>query len=92
MSDLYNYLKGRSYLPQCDMTKNGCDKYLDCDVCLQDKINEHDKQIRADAIEEFIKMCDKNAKYNSKKHPQNAYCINRLTLLKIAEQLKGETV
>lgn len=45
-------------------------------------------EIRAEAIDEFVNACDTRAKYDMKKHPQNAYCIDRVALLKIAEWLK----
>ena len=56
MSELSHYIKLRSGLSGCDAKQFECDKYLDCDSCLEDKIKEHDKQIRADAIDEFFEM------------------------------------
>ena len=56
MSELSHYIKLRSGLSGCDAKLFECDKYLDCDSCLEDKIKEHDKQIRADAIDEFFEM------------------------------------
>ena len=53
MSKLSHYIKLRSGLSGCDAKLFECDKYLDCDSCLEDKIKEHDKQIRADAIDDF---------------------------------------
>ena len=56
MIDLSYYIKVRSSLSGCmmrDAKQFNCDRYLDCDSCLEDKIKEHDKQIRADAIDEF---------------------------------------
>ena len=52
MSKLSHYIKLRSGLSGCNAKQFECDKYLDCDSCLEDKIKEHDKQIRADAIDE----------------------------------------
>ena len=52
MSELSHYIKLRSGLSGCNAKLFECDKYLDCDSCLEDKIKEHDKQIRADAIDE----------------------------------------
>ena len=52
MSELSHYIKLRSSLSGCNAKQFECDKYLDCDSCLEDKIKEHDKQIRADTIEE----------------------------------------
>ena len=53
MSELSHYIKLRSSSSGCNAKQFECDKYLDCDSCLEDKIKEHDKQIRADAIDEF---------------------------------------
>lgn len=53
MSELSHYIKLRSSLSGCNAKQFECDKYLDCDSCLEDKIKEHDKQIRADAIDEL---------------------------------------
>ena len=55
MSELSHYIKLRSGLSGCNAKQFECDKYLDCDSCLEDKIKEHDKQIRADAIDDFAK-------------------------------------
>ena len=55
MSELSHYIKLRSSLSGCNAKQFECDKYLDCDSCLEDKIKEHDKQIRADVIDEFAK-------------------------------------
>ena len=55
MSELSHYIKLRSSLSGCNAKQFECDKYLDCDSCLEDKIKEHDNQIRADAIDEFAK-------------------------------------
>ena len=53
MSKLSHYIKLRSGPSGCNAKQFECDKYLDCDSCLEDKIKEHDKQIRADAIDDF---------------------------------------
>ena len=45
MSELSHYIKLRSGSSGCDAKLFECDKYLDCDSCLEDKIKEHDKQI-----------------------------------------------
>ena len=55
MSELSHYIKVSSSPSGCDTKLFECDKYLDCDSCLEDKIKEHDKQIRADAIDGFAK-------------------------------------
>ena len=51
MSELSHYIKLRSGLSGCDAKLFECDKYLDCDSCLEDKIKEHDKQIKAEVID-----------------------------------------
>ena len=45
MSKLSHYIKLRNSAIGCDAKQFECDKYLDCDSCLEDKIKEHDKQI-----------------------------------------------
>ena len=52
MSELSHYIKLRSGLSGCNAKQFECDKYLDCDSCLEDKIKEHDKQIKAEVIDE----------------------------------------
>lgn len=55
MIDLSYYIKVSSSPSGCnsyDAEQFKCDRYLDCDSCLEDKIKEHDKQIRTDAIDE----------------------------------------
>lgn len=53
MSKLSHYIKLRNSAIGCNAKQFECDKYLDCDSCLEDKIKEHDKQIREDAIDDF---------------------------------------
>ena len=53
MSELSHYIKLRSSLSGCNAKQFECDKYLDCESCLEDKIKEHDKQIREEVIEEY---------------------------------------
>ena len=84
MSELSHYIKLRSGLSGCNAKQFECDKYLDCDSCLEDKIKEHDKQIRAEAIDDFIHECDKHCEFYSGKNKS----ITREDILKIAEQLK----
>ena len=45
MSELSHYIKLRNSAIGCDAKLFECDKYLDCDSCLEDKIKEHDKQV-----------------------------------------------
>ena len=52
--------------------------------------SEHDKQIRDEVIDEFIKLCDSYCHFNANKHPSNGYVISRASLLDIAEKMKGE--
>ena len=54
MSELSHYIKLRSGLSGCNAKQFECDKYLDCDSCLEDKIKEHDKQIRSKFIDKII--------------------------------------
>ena len=58
MSKLSHYIKLRNSAIGCDAKQFECDKYLDCDSCLEDKIKEHDKQIRAEVIEELYNKID----------------------------------
>ena len=53
MSELSHYIKLRSSLSGCNAKQFECDKYLDCDSCLEDEIKEHDNQIREEVIEEY---------------------------------------
>lgn len=55
MCDLIHYIKVSTSPNGCDSynaKQFKCDRYLDCEICLEDKIIEHDKQIRADTIDE----------------------------------------
>ena len=61
MSELSHYIKVSSSPGGCDShnaEKFKCDRYLDCESCLKDKIKEHDKQIRVEVIEEVNKKLD----------------------------------
>ena len=56
MSELSHYIKVSSSPSGCDSynaEKFKCDRYLDCESCLEDKIKEHDKKIKANAIEKY---------------------------------------
>ena len=68
MSKLSHYIKLRSSLSGCNAKQFECDKYLDCDSCLEDKIKEHDKQIRADAIDDFKNNLIKLIKLREESH------------------------
>lgn len=45
MSELSHYIKLRSSPSGCNAKQFECDKYLDCDSCLEDKIKEHDNHV-----------------------------------------------
>ena len=56
MSELSHYITVSSSPSGCDSynaKQFKCDRYLDCESCLEDKIKEHDKQIRAKAINDY---------------------------------------
>ena len=56
MSELSHYITVSSSPSGCDSydaKQFKCDRYLDCESCLEDKIKEHDKQIKAEVIEEY---------------------------------------
>ena len=57
MSDLNYYIKVSSSPSGCnshDAEQFKCDRYLDCESCLEDKIKEHDNQIIAEVIDKVI--------------------------------------
>ena len=54
MSKLSHYIKLRSSLSGCNAKQFECDRYLDCESCLEDKIKEHDNQVRAEFIDKVI--------------------------------------
>lgn len=49
--ELFHYIKLRSSINGCEAKQFKCDRYLDCESCLEDKIKEHDKQIKAEVID-----------------------------------------
>ena len=56
MSYLSHYIRVSSSPSGCDSynaKQFKCDRYFDCENCLEDKIEEHDKQIKAEGIEEY---------------------------------------
>ena len=98
MSELSHYIKLRSGPSGCNAKQFECDKYLDCESCLEDKIKEHDKQIRAEAIDEFagelykgcnemIKTCGSNTAPMSW---AEAYADFKADIDVIAEKLKEQ--
>ena len=57
MIDLNHYIKVSTSPSGCnsyDAEQFKCDRYLDCESCLEDKIIEHDNQIRAEVIDKVI--------------------------------------
>ena len=92
MSKLSHYIKLRSGLSGCNAKQFECDKYLDCDSCLEDKIKEHDKQIRADAIDEFVKAIEKHqTRQDSYLDPPYVEMgLDMTDVLEVAEKLKEQ--
>ena len=88
MSELSHYIKLRSGLSGCNAKQFECDKYLDCESCLEDKIKEHDKQIRADAIDDFANVLKENYDYLPQILSQKAFS---LYIDKYTEQLKEQS-
>ena len=57
MSELSHYIKVFSSPSGCnshDAIQFKCDRYLDCESCLEDKIKEHDNRLRAEFIDKVI--------------------------------------
>ena len=52
--ELFHYIKLRSSISGCEAKQFKCDRYLDCDSCLEDKIKEHDNQIISEVIDKVI--------------------------------------
>ena len=91
MSELSHYIKLRSGLSGCDAKQFECDKYLDCDSCLEDKIKEHDKQIRADAINDFRKEICKMITQSENDGNYRFYAAElKQAIADLAEQLKEQ--
>ena len=88
MSELSHYIKLRSGLSGCDAKLFECDKYLDCDSCLEDKIKEHDKQIRADVIDEFVNKVKEHQYVLSDAINSRDYGMFTVGIEQIAEELK----
>ena len=89
MSELSHYIKLRSGLSGCDPKLFECDKYLDCDSCLEDKIKEHDKQIRAEAIDEFVHEVKEHHYVLSDVINSTDYGMFTVGIEQIAEELKA---
>ena len=87
MCDLSYYIKISSSPSGCDLyhaKKFKCDSYLDCENCREDKIKEHDKQIKANVIEEY-----KNALLKLIKDEQDTRYgyLNEMDIREVAYQL-----
>ena len=57
MSDLSYYIKVSTSPSGCnsyDAKQFKCDRYLDCESCLEDKIIEHDNQLKSEFIDKVI--------------------------------------
>lgn len=90
MSELSHYIKVSSSPSGCDSynaKKFKCDRYFDCENCLEDKIEEHDKQIKTEGIEEY-----KNALLKLIKDEQDTRYgyLNEGDIREVAEQLKNK--
>ena len=90
MCDLSDYIKISSSPSGCDShnaEKFKCDRYLDCESCREDKIKEHDKQIRTNAIEEY-----KNALLKLIKDEQDTRYgyLDEMDIREVADQLINE--
>lgn len=85
--ELFHYIKLRSSISGCEAKKFKCDRYLDCESCLEDKIKEHDNQMREEVIEEY-----KNALLKLIKDEQDTRYgyLNERDIREVAEQLINE--
>lgn len=90
MIDLSYYIKVSTSLGGCnfyDAEQFKCDKYLDCESCLEDKIKEHDKQIKAEAIEEYKNALLKLIK--DEQYTRYGY-LNERDIREVSDQLISE--
>ena len=85
--ELFHYIKLRSSISGCEAKQFKCDRYLDCDICLEDKIKEHDKQIKAEAIEEYKNALLKLIK--DEQYTRYGY-LNEMDIREIADQVINE--
>lgn len=84
--ELFHYIKLRSSINGCEAKQFECDKYLDCDSCLEDKIKEHDKQIREEVIDEYKNALLKLIKYEQ--DTRYGY-LNEMDIREVADQVKN---
>ena len=87
MSYLSHYIRVSSSPSGCDSynaKQFKCDRYLDCESCLEDKIKEHDKHIKAEVIEEY-----KNALLKLIEDEQDTRYgyLNEMDIREVADQL-----
>ena len=90
MIDLSHYIKVSTSPGGCnsyDAEQFKCDRYLDCESCLEDKIKEHDKQIREEVIEEYKNVLLKLIK--DEQDTRYGY-LNERDIREVADQLKSE--
>ena len=90
MIDLSHYIKVSTSPSGCDSynaERFKCDRYLDCESCLEDKIKEHDKQIKVEVIDEY-----KNALLKLIKDEQDTRYgyLNEMDIRETAEQVINE--
>ena len=90
MIDLSHYIKVSTSPSGCnsyDAEQFKCDRYLDCESCLEDKIKEHDNQIKAEAIEEYKNALLKLIK--DEQYTRYGY-LNIMDIREVADQVKSE--
>ena len=90
MIDLGYYIKVRTSPSGCmmrDAKQFNCDKYLDCESCREDKIKEHDKQIKAEVIEEYKNALLKLIK--DEQYTRYGY-LNEMDIREVADQVINE--
>ena len=90
MCDLSDYIKISTSPSGCDSynaEQFKCDRYLDCESCLEDKIKEHDKQIKAKVIEEYKNALLKLIK--DEQYTRYGY-LNEMDIREVAEQVINE--
>ena len=85
--ELIQYIKVICSIAGCDSyyaEKFKCDMYLDCGSCLEDKIIEHDNQVRIEAIEEYKRALLKLIK--DEQDTRYGY-LNEMDIREVAEQI-----
>ena len=90
MSELSHYIKVSSSPSGCDSynaEQFKCDRYLDCENCLEDKIKEHDNQIKAEVIEEYKNTLLKLIK--DEQDTRYGY-LTEMDIREVADQVKNQ--